>query len=409
VPGRTSNVQTTNQPDLTSPAAILTLQRTLGNKAANNLIQAYKEDTGAHPAHAMNGPKPLTINGKLPRGQISRKKTTKRLDFVRMKRKKIKWGRILLPASMQSKKKRGSERKRDAEGGNYGHWWTEIGDLDGDKWKPRESYGWWPDVEPNIKQTLKGVKGVLNDGGEYDPHHGENDAATEFHPAAQVDDTESYEDVRDRILADIRTFAKGYSGKWSWIFGWGQNCHTFQTKMMDKAGLKKKKAKRWLMRPAETLSMKEHKRISDLKDDNLLGPQATELLQNGADIKTVANAVPDFLTNVSKLAHKYIEAIWRLMNITEAELKRQLIEQRITFHEDVAKYPEGIEQRQLKAGTKLLAATDFDGPLEDITITDDTKFKVMVRKIYVMLNGRCNIRGGGQDLWVPVRLIFGDR
>ena len=114
-PGRTTNVQTAKQADLSSPAAFLTLQRTLGNKAANSLIQAYREEAGDHPAHATTGPKPLMINGRLPPGHISRKKRTKRLDFVRMKRKKIKWGRILFPASMQSKK------KRDAEGGNYGH------------------------------------------------------------------------------------------------------------------------------------------------------------------------------------------------------------------------------------------------------------------------------------------------
>jgi len=107
-----------------------------------------------------------------------------------------------------------------------GHWWFEIGDP---KSSDSESYGWWP-AEPldSLFRCLKGVEGRLNDGLYFcvpprDPHHAE-EAHEEFSPLVAADDFRT-----DKEIADcLRSFAKNYTGKWQWCFGWGKNCHNFQ-------------------------------------------------------------------------------------------------------------------------------------------------------------------------------------
>ena len=44
------------------------------------------------PGKSKMGTKGMPIQGSMPAGRISRKSSWKRLDFLRMKRKKIKWG-----------------------------------------------------------------------------------------------------------------------------------------------------------------------------------------------------------------------------------------------------------------------------------------------------------------------------
>jgi hypothetical protein len=108
-----------------------------------------------------------------------------------------------------------------------GHWWTEI---DG-----TESYGWYPAETPDpLWRGYKGVPGRLNGGigsagtPTEDAHHG--DTADEmFHPRIVNGDSAA------AIKACIRTFARGYTGTWSWPDG--QNCHTFQEAMMEHCGL----------------------------------------------------------------------------------------------------------------------------------------------------------------------------
>lgn len=108
----------------------------------------------------------------------------------------------------------------------YGHWWIE---LDGS-----ESYGWWPSGPVGIGGTLKGVPGKLNGGPRFgggptrDPHHGDS-AEQAFHPRVR-----SGAPAAD-VKSCVRSFAKGYSGTWSWP--WGQNCHSFQRQMMRKCAL----------------------------------------------------------------------------------------------------------------------------------------------------------------------------
>ncbi len=165
---------------------------------------------------------------------------------------------------------------------SYGHWWIEIGD---------KSYGWWPeegqlqgkDLPPPEKpaplptdagitakishmaysagyfahmaryqlnrsgqafyKTFTGVPGVLN-GNEYqkrieeDPYHQkwkEGETDEDYHPV--IVDCRTEEDIRNAI----RNFALAYSGDWSWVFEFGNNCHTFQTRAMSELDLEKVK------------------------------------------------------------------------------------------------------------------------------------------------------------------------
>jgi hypothetical protein len=116
----------------------------------------------------------------------------------------------------------------------YGHWWLEIADRD-------ESFGWWPKQSVGFKDTIFGTDGELNatyfggrsksrgDATSHDPHH--KDSAEEEIPVNS--------DRRDinAIKDDIEKFSYSYSGEWRWTLGWGQNCHTFQEKLLDKVGL----------------------------------------------------------------------------------------------------------------------------------------------------------------------------
>jgi hypothetical protein len=125
----------------------------------------------------------------------------------------------------------------------YGHWWFEIGDP----FDPgSESYGWWPFAPVGLTRTLLGVAGELNGqtnfGGQptRDPHHG--DAADEgFHPWVAGTDTRT-----DAEIAEcLRQFARTYRGAWQWVFGTGQNCHTFQSSAMQHCRLLKSPPKNW--------------------------------------------------------------------------------------------------------------------------------------------------------------------
>jgi hypothetical protein len=45
-------------------------------------------------------------------------------------------------------------------------------------------------------------------------------------------------DLTDQqVLDKIHEFVRSYKGEWRWTFGWGQNCRTFQTALMNYVGL----------------------------------------------------------------------------------------------------------------------------------------------------------------------------
>ncbi len=171
---------------------------------------------------------------------------------------------------------------------DYGHWWIEIGD---------KSYGWWPEeghlgakdlpapTEPSplptgsgmvdrirhmvatasyqaerarysanqstvgqygqaFYKTFTGVPGILNGDelgkkDEKDPYHKkwlEGHTDEDYHPV--IADCRTKEDITNAI----RKFALAYSGDWSWVFEFGNNCHTFQIKAMSQLDLEKVKA-----------------------------------------------------------------------------------------------------------------------------------------------------------------------
>jgi Domain of unknown function (DUF4157) len=191
----------------------------------------------------------IDVHADMPADRVSRKKRMLYLDFVKMKRYDPKYGRMI-------KKALGMDVGDAGPGGSYGHWWTEIGTRDPDNgtFTTSESYGWWPEDGAGPGDALVGVDGKLNqDGGSHDPHEGETGEAglTEFHPAMNVDtDAETYDQIKARVANGIDAFAHGYSGKWQWKLGWGQNCHTFQQAMKTKVKMHYQAAKGWLEDPA---------------------------------------------------------------------------------------------------------------------------------------------------------------
>jgi len=111
----------------------------------------------------------------------------------------------------------------------YGHWWVELDGV--------ESYGWWPSRAVGPIDTVTGMPGRLNrmdrafsGSPTRDMHHGDN-AEEKFHPA--VNSGQNAVQVKN----EMRSFAKAYSGSWSYPFG--QNCHSFQESMMDHCHLNK--------------------------------------------------------------------------------------------------------------------------------------------------------------------------
>lgn len=162
----------------------------------------------------------------------------------------------------------------DRKSGDYGHWWIEI---DG-----TESYGWWPkygipdeenvsgeapvppDAPPanagivdNIQylavragyaaqkllydvrshaltQTFLGVEGALNADEALDPHDGDP-CDEEYQPV--VHDCRTDSDIKTEIRKFAKGYAKKYGSKWSWRFEFGNHCHTFQKRMIDKCRL----------------------------------------------------------------------------------------------------------------------------------------------------------------------------
>lgn len=158
----------------------------------------------------------------------------------------------------------------------FGHWWIEI---DG------ESYGWWPKYNVNswrnrgpspepppplapgasmraqiqdkfaymnykarsrlfslrhspLIQTLFGVEGELNGVTSFrgtptlDPHARRGDPGHERYHVIATDEEDDA-----TIKQNLRRFARGYSGSWSWRFEFGQNCHSFQIGMLGAAEL----------------------------------------------------------------------------------------------------------------------------------------------------------------------------
>jgi hypothetical protein len=185
-----------------------------------------------------------------PADHVALKRRRKHLDFVRMKRMDVQYTRAI-------RKALGLQVAPDPHGhGTYGHWWTEIGELDpaqapGSQWEPTESYGWWPQAGApgTVQGTWQGVPGELNQGhGDSDPHQGE-DAPVEFHPVMEVDDADDYVTVRNKVVNDIRTFAQGFNGIWNWRLGWGRNCQTFQKALKKRVGLHYTKSKDWFTDP----------------------------------------------------------------------------------------------------------------------------------------------------------------
>lgn len=209
--------------------------------------------------NSKNGP----VQHKMQANRLSLKRVKMHLDFVRMKRKKAHIGKKIEETLGLG------PGVRDA----YGHWWTELGRLDGgDAWHPETSYGWWPSQRVNVKQTLKGVPGVLNKGQANDPHHG-HAGDEEFHPVMSVDDQADYDQVRQQVSAQIKSFSTGFKGSWNWRFGWGKNCHTFQQRMKTKLHLHKQHSNRWLRDPQALAQKKQAQDERDRQEQKRLAKE----------------------------------------------------------------------------------------------------------------------------------------
>jgi hypothetical protein len=185
-----------------------------------------------------------------PAGQISLKRRKMHLDFVRMKRAKIEFGRII-------RKKLGlTVPAQEPAHGTWGHFWTEVGKLDRvnpkqPRWRPEASYGWYPKgAVAGPLGALRGVPGKLNHGEQNDPHHGDV-APVEFHPVMDVDTDADYAQVRRHVTQQIHQFATSFKGSWNWRLGWGKNCQTFQRALKKNVGLHYTTSKYWLNQPGQ--------------------------------------------------------------------------------------------------------------------------------------------------------------
>lgn len=214
---------------------------------------------------------PLEVRHCVGNRHLAAKKEKVHLDFVRMKRMDPQFSKII--GKIIGVDLGGEEEQ---SGGTYGHWWTEIGNLDPltNEFDYDRSYGWWPkDGVGGVKETFKGVEGALNAGETQDPHAGET-APIEFHPVVEVDTAkESYDQIRQRVTKLIDATAHSYKGKWHWRFGWGKNCHTFQQHLKTKAGIHYQKSKKWLNDPAAAAKAADKQKAAKLdkerRDANL--------------------------------------------------------------------------------------------------------------------------------------------
>jgi len=195
-------------------------------------------------------------------GKVHLKRVKKHLDFLVMKRNPTHIMQMLAAKALKGVGAKSLAERVDPED-SYGHWWTEIGSMASTgAFYPAESYGWWPSTGVNIAQTLKAgkantVPGKLNKGQANDPHHGEN--APGFHPVLEVDDTETYESVRDRVTGAVRSFAQGFQGSWNWRLAWGKNCHTFQERLKTHLGVHHQESKFWLKDPNADINIADKK------------------------------------------------------------------------------------------------------------------------------------------------------
>jgi hypothetical protein len=193
-------------------------------------------------------------------GLVHLKRVRKRLDFLRVKKIESHIARGLMASGLRRVGAGGLASKVDTPEG-WGHWWVEAGVLPNTMhimdWRPAESYGWWPEksgVTPG--EALTRVKGSLNRGDPtFDPHHGDA-ADVQYHPALEVEESEPYEQVRDRVMDQLYAFANGFDGSWNWRLGWGKNCHTFIERMEKQLGLSRGGAVEWL----EGMGVRESKR-----------------------------------------------------------------------------------------------------------------------------------------------------
>jgi len=129
-------------------------------------------------------------------------------------------------------------------GDTYGHWWLEVNGT--------ESFGWWPRRCPmTVRDFLFGTEGRLNGvegscrGGTptRDPHHGDP-ADHEFHPTLLVRKSDR------KLRADIRDFARRYSGEWRGkAKPVTQQCPTLQLSLVHSFGLTDCKAYRYTKGP----------------------------------------------------------------------------------------------------------------------------------------------------------------
>lgn len=239
-------------------------QSAAGQKLLAHELTHVVQQTGKKSVQRKDHKPGVQVNGTLPSNRISTKARMMHLDFVVMKRKDVDYKYVI------GKKLGFKVKKQDPDGGTWGHYWTEVGDNEDMGFRPRESYGWWPDGGAGgLKGAIKGVQGILNQGdGDKDPYQGDN-APTTFHPVMKVDpDNESYKSIRDRVTKEIRDFAHGFSGSWNWRLGWGKNCQTFQDRLKKKVGLHYQKSKEWLRDPEIERRRAEQEKAEQDRQEN---------------------------------------------------------------------------------------------------------------------------------------------
>lgn len=129
---------------------------------------------------------------------------------------------------------------------NYGHWWVEVYDTAKEYSQAtlQASWGWWPEEQVDLRNTILGVTGILNRGQPFDPHALKDPEEREidwmvdeaFHPM--------YDRPQSVLIKCLTAFAKGYDAlippkRWAFpAVGFGRsNCQVFQEEMMKHCGI----------------------------------------------------------------------------------------------------------------------------------------------------------------------------
>jgi RHS repeat-associated protein len=135
----------------------------------------------------------------------------------------------------------------DGEDKDWGHHWIEIGEIGTDgQWHPDDSYGWWPNWNPDdgfdssgsAGDAIGGTGGIINGGGDEDPHQGDGPAEgvdRAYNPKIRKPGDAGCDEACEEAAKCLKDFAQSYGenygAEWNYRFDLDllgdMSCHSF--------------------------------------------------------------------------------------------------------------------------------------------------------------------------------------